>query len=153
MNSNFGIIVVDDDLLVMEVIRRFVQKLGMWCFPTTSGISAIEFYLKNEQSIKMVILDLIIFPIDGRKTYKELRHISPHLGILFSSGNDKDTIDDLLKADQKCAFLQKPFTFSAFENTLLNLMKKADIKNEIPSPIDMPSSCRKTGDLIETALF
>ena len=153
MNYNFGILVVDDDLLVLDVIRRFVNKLGMWSFPTTSEITAIEIYLKNQHSIKIAILDLMMDTIGGRKTYEELRYISPKLGILFSSGTDKDMIDDLLLTDHNCAFLQKPFSFSTFKAAILDLLGKTDINNAVRQESEKYSKYSKTEDFIEPILF
>ena len=126
MRSNRGILIVDDDRAVLDVCEYFVRRLGFEPFKALSGIEAIEIYVNNIDPIQTVILDLTMVPVGGIKTYEELRYLSPEISILFSSGNDQSMVQKLLLNDQRCAFIEKPFTYGQFSDAIMDLQGETE---------------------------
>ena len=74
-----------------------------------SGKEAIELYQKNDHSIDLVALDMIMPEMSGKETYERLKDIDPHVRVLLVSGYSLNKqVEELM--DLGCnGFNQKPF--------------------------------------------
>jgi len=104
-----GILLVDDENIVLRATKRVLQKLGYTVFATDAGESALKIFQQNRNSIALVILDLIMPNMDGTDIFYALRKIDPTLRIIICSGYSKDARVDSLLKDGAFGFVQKPF--------------------------------------------
>ncbi len=58
----------------------------------------------------LLLLDIIMPRLDGRKAYEEIKKLQPNIKVLFASGYTEDllSIKDIL--DQGLDFIQKPMS-------------------------------------------
>lgn len=100
------ILVVDDDLALCDLLRRYLQKQGFMVETVEDGV-AMDTYFK-EESPDLVILDLMLPGEDGLSIAKRFRNVSSvPLIILSACGEDVDRIIGLeIGADD---YLAKPF--------------------------------------------
>jgi two-component system cell cycle sensor histidine kinase/response regulator CckA len=103
------VLIVDDEKLVLDVGRQMLIKLGYHVLVANSGAEAIEIYRENRESIRIVILDMIMPKMGGNETFDHLKAINSNVRVLLSSGysiNGEAT--EILK--KGChGFIQKPF--------------------------------------------
>ena len=75
-------------------------------------------YNKEKSGISLVILDLIVPKLGGKRCLEELLKIHPGLKVLIASGySDAKSRDDLLQAGAK-GFVAKPFQMSQLLKTV-----------------------------------
>ncbi|MBM3300333.1 MAG: response regulator [Deltaproteobacteria bacterium] len=67
------ILVVDDDQGVVKLLERLLTQHGQTVFPALSGDEAIDVF--KEESIDLVICDLVMPVLDGWETLEQLRAI------------------------------------------------------------------------------
>src|SRR5436190_24051461 len=66
-NSEKGILVVDDEPAVLQIVREFLQKAGhSMIFSAPSALAARKVWAEESKKIKLVITDLVL--PDGRGT-------------------------------------------------------------------------------------
>ncbi|MEI7636545.1 MAG: PAS domain S-box protein [Syntrophus sp. (in: bacteria)] len=103
------ILVVDDEQVVLEVSKEFLESLGYRVYGVGSGQEALAVYLEKQHEIDLVILDMILPGLSGGDTYDRLRVINPGVLVLLSSGYSINGQAQQIM-DRGCnGFLQKPF--------------------------------------------
>ena len=104
-----AILVVDDEQVVLEVSKEFLESLGYRVYGAGSGQEALAVYLEKQNEIDLVILDMILPGLSGEDTFDRLRLINPDIRVLLSSGYSiSGKAQQIL--DRGCkGFLQKPF--------------------------------------------
>jgi len=108
-SSGGTILLVDDDEILIEVIREILETASYQVLTAFSGREAIEIYEAWRGDIDLVMLDMIMPGMGGAETFKELRNRDPHVSVIIVSGYSlPDDVRELLA--QGCrGFLQKPF--------------------------------------------
>lgn len=103
-NSN-KLLLVDDDRNISELIKIYLEKEGYSCIQAFNGREAIE---KMDQSVELVILDIMLPIINGWDVLKEIRkkYDTPVI-MLTAKGETFDKVLGLeLGADD---YIVKPF--------------------------------------------
>lgn len=103
------VMLVDDDPMILDVGKQMLERTGLDVVTAKGGPQAIEIYSKDNKSIDMVILDLIMPEMTGIETYHELKKINPAIKVLFSSGYRKNMDVQAIVREGRSSFIQKPF--------------------------------------------
>lgn len=131
------VLVVEDDPMLLELNRRFVEKIeGFYVEAVANnGEEAIK-YLKSRK-IDLIILDLYIPKIDGMEVFRKVRKQNKTIDfILVTAANDTQKIEEALKLGA-VDYLVKPFEFERLKKALLHykirknlLVKKPFVSQE-----------------------
>jgi PAS domain S-box-containing protein len=106
------ILVVEDNMPVAELERRFLANAGYEVIVATNGQEALDIYQTRKEEISLVILDLLMPEMSGRDCLMELLKIDPSVKVLIASGYAPE--DELLRDITPLVkgFLHKPFAIS-----------------------------------------
>ena len=110
MPGNETILIVDDNDLLIDVMREMLSYLGYEVLFARSGREAVKIYGEHQDDIDLVIPDMIMPGLNGGETFQILQGIDPHVRVVLSSGYG---LNDLVKTDVDRgikAFLQKPYS-------------------------------------------
>lgn len=66
------ILVVDDDPHAVEILTRMLDREGYACLSAASGPAALQ--LVREQSVDVILLDVMMPEMDGLQVCERLRH-------------------------------------------------------------------------------
>jgi len=80
------ILVVDDEELIRDLAKRILEKAGYSVRTAGSGKQGIEIYTQHKSDIALVILDLIMPEMGGKRCLEELIKINPRVKALIASG-------------------------------------------------------------------
>ena len=111
------VLLVDDERMILEVGGEMLRELGYHVHLANSGPEAVHIYGKQGTDIDLVILDMIMPDMDGRKTYDRLREINPDIKVLLASGYSITSQVSEILTQGFSGFIQKPFN-------LIRLSKK-----------------------------
>jgi PAS domain S-box-containing protein len=102
------ILVVEDDATVRSIISDVLRDLGYNVLTAADARFAIPL-LQSKQAIDLLISDVILPHVNGRKLAETARALRPALKVLFVSGYAEDAIvrGDLIEAGMD--MLTKPF--------------------------------------------
>jgi CheY-like chemotaxis protein len=106
------ILLVDDEEFIRELGVDVLGRAGYTVLTAGDGENALKLYRQERARIDLVILDLIMPGMGGRKCLEELLTIDPHTRVLISSGYSPDgPTKGALDTDAK-GFVSKPYDTS-----------------------------------------
>ncbi len=80
------ILLVDDQELVIEVVRDILSMLGYTVLTAKSGPEAIVFFEQNKDRVDLVVLDYVLPGMSGADVFERIRAIRADARVLVSSG-------------------------------------------------------------------
>ena len=104
------ILIAEDNLAVMQVMREALQQAGYTIIEAIDGEVAVETYKKHPH-VDLVILDSVMPKKNGWEVYEEIRGINPNLRILFISGYTNDIVLEKGIEGKSFDFITKPLSF------------------------------------------
>jgi len=114
-----SILLVEDDLDVLLLIKGVLEKSGYSVHTTKNGLEALDFLNNKDESlnIDLVISDISMPKLDGL----ELRKRLPELDFLLISGF-QNSVPVKLENCAKTFFLPKPFTMKQLKRKVRQLL-------------------------------
>ena len=114
-------LVVDDDPLVLEVIKAYLQKSQVEVLLAPGGAEALRLYKKHAGTLSLIVSDITMPGMTGVEFYSHLRQMDPNIRFLFMSG-DADAASSVARLESPHpGLLKKPFTLKSFTETVKSL--------------------------------
>lgn len=117
------ILIIEDEEMVMNVIRAVLESLGYRMLEAKTGKEAIEITKTFDGDIDLALLDIKLPDIWGDKLYPQIMETRPDLKVIVCSGYSIDgpaqTILDAGAQD----FIQKPFTIELLSKKLKKVLE------------------------------
>lgn len=104
------VLFVDDEEIIRRIGTQILVREGYNVLTAADGMEALGIYQQNRDSIKCVILDLVMPKMDGMQTFRQLRSSSPGLGIILTTGYGEEEIRRRFGTLKLQGFLRKPFS-------------------------------------------
>ncbi len=124
MASTQEILVVDDEVFIVEVLKQELSGRGYHVRTAYDGEQALE--IVRQDSIALIVLDLQMPKVDGFEVLRYVKENFPEIKIMVLTGY-ADLGNAIrckrLGADQ---FLEKPFNISEFLLELKRLLPEGD---------------------------
>ena len=116
------ILLVDDEKYIRELGVELLTDVGYEVLTAIDGESALQLYRKEQKRIDLVILDLVIPGMGGKKCYEEILKINPQAKILIVSGYSVNGPGkEAMEAGAK-GFVGKPFDVSHMLTTVRHIL-------------------------------
>ncbi len=118
------ILVIDDDILTLDVLKRILEAEGYGVVTALDGQQGIDAF--DRHSIDLVITDLVMPVKDGLRTIMELRRKRQDLPIIAISAGGTISKERYLAAAQylgDIVALPKPFTRQEIVDTVKTLIQ------------------------------
>ena len=107
--SPLGVLVVDDEPVVLCLLKMFLPRMGFTVWTADSGQAALSLYEQLGKQIDLVLLDVRMPVLDGPQTLGELRRFDPDVKCCFMSGYTGQYTPDSLQQLGALAVFDKPF--------------------------------------------
>jgi signal transduction histidine kinase len=104
------ILVVEDEESNLNLVTQMLESFGYRVLAANSPSGAIRLFKANGGSIDLLVTDVIMPEMDGRKLRDILAGDQPGLKTLYMSGYTASVITDRGVLDEGVNFIQKPFT-------------------------------------------
>ena len=109
IGGNETILLVDDENSICELGKETLSKVGYRVLTVPDGERALEIYSRASSQVDLVVLDLIMPGIGGKRCLDGLLKLNPRAKVLISSGYSSDgAISEALEAGAK-GFVAKPY--------------------------------------------
>jgi PAS domain S-box-containing protein len=103
------ILLVDDEKTIRDIGSQILEKNGYTVFTADDGETALEIYRKEKDQIELVLLDLIMPGMGGRKCLEELLKLNSLAKIVIVTGYSVNgPVKEVLKTGPK-GFINKPY--------------------------------------------
>jgi two-component system NtrC family sensor kinase len=106
------VLVTEDDVDVRAYVAQTLQELGYEVLQAADGEAAIDI-LTRAQPIDLLLTDVVMPGMNGRKLAEEALRRAPNLKVLYMTGYSRNAIVHHGRLDPGVALIQKPFSQSA----------------------------------------
>jgi signal transduction histidine kinase/CheY-like chemotaxis protein len=121
-SGNETILLVDDEIDMLEVMRENLQEHGYEIRTATNGERALEFFRENGHEVDLVILDIGMPGMGGRACLEELLEIDPEAKVIVSTGYGARRDEEEMMAAGASGFLAKPSPISDILQTIESVL-------------------------------
>jgi two-component system response regulator DctR len=119
-SKTFRVIVIEDDPMVQEVNRQFIERVPSFQVVGTAGNGAEGVELINQLQPDLVVMDVFMPVLDGVKTIQQLRQANKPVDVIvITAAKDKSTIQAMLR-NGAMDYIIKPFKFERMQQALQN---------------------------------
>jgi signal transduction histidine kinase len=117
------VLVAEDDGGVREFIVRSLRELGYVVCEAADGSAALDM-LEAEHGVDLLLSDVGLPKMNGRKLADAARQLRPHLKVLFMTGYTRNAIVHGGRLDLGVALLPKPFTASVLARKVIEVLEE-----------------------------
>ncbi len=110
------ILLVDDEERIRSLGVMLLSQYGYTVLTAKDGIEALAVYQAKKDTIDLVIIDLIMPEMDGRKCFSKLKKIDPKIKVIMSSGYAVSPKE--IKQEGVKAFIDKPYEIQTMLETI-----------------------------------
>lgn len=120
------ILVVDDELAVLSLTARMLERYGYSVITAHSGKEALHlFQVWPGIEVDLLMVDLIMPDMSGIELAERIRPIRPELPVLyFSAYSDQEELRPIIA--RGIPYLAKPFTSIQLTRRIREVLDKAD---------------------------
>jgi PAS domain S-box-containing protein len=103
------ILLVDDEEILRDIGKDILEKFGYTVLLAADGESAVELYRENPEDISLVILDIVMPGMGGKKCLEEILKMNPQAKVVMASGYSiNGRVKEVLDGGAR-AFIKKPY--------------------------------------------
>jgi PAS domain S-box-containing protein len=121
------ILVVDDEEQVRHLTSTMLQSFGYKVLLASDGSEAVKIFQKNNQTVDLVLLDMVMPGIEGKEVFDKLIKIKPDIKVLLTSGYSRNGEANKLLKEGALGFIQKPFRMEKLSKIVFETINKADV--------------------------
>jgi PAS domain S-box-containing protein len=103
------ILVVDDEVSIREATRSFLESQGFRVQVAASGEDAVKLFLEHQETLRLVVTDIMMPGMDGLVLIRTLRRLRSSLPIIATSGLDQSQNKKEYELLRVGEILTKPF--------------------------------------------
>jgi len=122
MGNNKTILLVDDEDTNRNLGKEILESFGYRTITAVDGESALDCYMKNKDSIDLIVLDLIMPGMGGSICLEKILRFDPEAKVIIASGftSDKPMSDTLKKAAKD--FITKPYNMKKMHEVIQRVL-------------------------------
>ena len=125
------ILLVEDEEDIRDLGAKLLNEIGYRVVTAVNGKEALEIYQRDRESISLVILDLIMPVMDGRRCLDEILRINPNARVVIASGySESGPANGVMDSGAK-GFVQKPYNMRKLLTTVREVLD-----NDLPEPVN-----------------
>ena len=116
------VLLVDDDETVRQTGEEILSGFGYKVLSARDGEEALAIYREKKQKIDLVILDLIMPGMGGKRCLMELLEINPEVRVIITTGYSAEGKSRREVEDRAVAFLNKPYSLQGLLQVVRNAL-------------------------------
>jgi CheY-like chemotaxis protein len=103
------VLLVEDQAPVRRMLREALSDCGYRVWEAGNGAEALEYWGSRVAEIDLLITDVVMPVMNGKKLADQLRKLRPELRVIFMSGHAEDVLTNQGMLDASVDLLPKPF--------------------------------------------
>ena len=109
-NGHPFVLVVDDDISVLELVRLTLERAGFEVAAAESGEEALRVVAEKAEPIDLLLTDVVMPGMRGTELARQVELTRPGIGILHMTGYAGEALARELGEATNLALIAKPFT-------------------------------------------
>jgi two-component system, cell cycle sensor histidine kinase and response regulator CckA len=108
-NAGQMILVVEDELPMLNLLKKILEDAGFRVLMAKDGIEAIDVYSRHQGDVDLVLCDMALPKLGGWTVYLALKERNPQVKMILTSGYlDPKVKSDMVKGGVR-DFIPKPY--------------------------------------------
>jgi two-component system, cell cycle sensor histidine kinase and response regulator CckA len=108
-NAGQMILVVEDELPMLNLLKKILEDAGFRVLMAKDGIEAIDVYSRHQNEVDLVLCDMALPKLGGWTVYLALKERNPQVRMILTSGYlDPKVKSDMVKGGVR-DFIPKPY--------------------------------------------
>jgi two-component system cell cycle sensor histidine kinase/response regulator CckA len=120
------VLLVEDEDAVRLFGARALRNKGYSVLEARSGEAALEILGQHQETIDLVITDVVMPRMDGPALVRRLRELRPQTKVIFISGYAEDEFRRRLHEESDIHFLPKPFTLKQLASKVKDVLREGE---------------------------
>lgn len=116
------ILIVEDEEYIRNLVFKYLSPFGYKVFDAPNAGEALLLCEGIQEPIHLLVTDVILPHMDGRRLYQRLTQLIPSMKVLFISGYPRTILIEKGLLEEKDPFLQKPFDLDGFLQKLRSIL-------------------------------
>jgi two-component system cell cycle sensor histidine kinase/response regulator CckA len=122
LGGNETILLVDDEDYILEIGNEILTLFGYRVLTRPNCEGALDFYRTKKDRIDIIILDLIMPGLGGKRCLKELLKINPDVKVIVTSGYSAVSSKKEIFAEGAKGVIDKPFEMKQLLREIRNVL-------------------------------
>jgi PAS domain S-box-containing protein len=118
------LLVVEDDEAVRTTTSKLLEHLGYRVLVAADGPQALAIAAESDETIDLLITDVIMPKMNGPELYESLSQTLPDLPVLYISGYTGEAIAEQASLDGDLDYLSKPFTVAEISARIREILDR-----------------------------
>ncbi len=131
MGNNEMILFVDDEVTLVELGAKMLEKLGFRVNSRNSSAEALRVFKNNPYKFDLVITDMTMPNMTGVKLANEIHKIRPDIPVILCTGFSKGINNTNYKAQGISAMIMKPIVKKELVAAIIDVLTKKSNKSEL----------------------
>jgi CheY-like chemotaxis protein len=110
LDGNETILLVEDEEMLRELSADILAMYGYNVIAAATGTEALELSGKENSTVDLLLTDVVMPGMSGKRLADELRSFIPGIKVLFMSGYADEIIAEHGILDEESSLINKPFT-------------------------------------------
>ena len=107
-----------------NIAAEILKTCGYDVLLAENGLEGIRLFKKYHESIKAVLLDMVMPKISGKEAFIKMKAIDHDVKVILTSGfRQDDRVQKVLELGVEM-FVQKPYTLEKLANAIDDVLKK-----------------------------
>ena len=117
------ILIVDDEDIIRDLMTEVVAGEGYKVLTAVNGREAVDICKKQSSNIDLIILDMLMPEMDGKRTFEALRKISNGVKVLIATGFSQDEVVLSMLKNGANGVVNKPFHIEELLDTIASALR------------------------------
>jgi two-component system cell cycle sensor histidine kinase/response regulator CckA len=118
MSSGARLLLIDDEPPLLELLKKYLERLGYEVDACLSAEDALERFEADPSRYALVLTDLTLPAMSGEEMVERMRARTPGVRTIIASGYP------YVPRSKQIAYLQKPFLPKMLAETIEKLLKR-----------------------------
>ncbi len=120
------ILFVDDEKAAVSAMEKILIRLGYNTTATTSSLEALEIFRKNPESFDLIITDMTMPDMTGKKLAEEIRFIKPDIPVILCTGFSDQINEEEAQQAGINEFMFKPINMNDIAFAIRKVLDKKE---------------------------
>jgi len=117
LRGSESLLLAEGDAQIRSLFKEFLETLGYVVLAAGSGTEATQLAHEFHQEVHLLLTDIALAGVDGRRLAEEFRGIHPNLKVIYISGNP-DSAFESAEANPDEVFIHKPIALEDLARTI-----------------------------------
>ena len=129
LSKSRSILLVDDELDIVNSIKRWLQADGFKVYGFANPLQALEYFQNNYDKIDLVLSDIRMRKMNGYELVKKIKVIRPETKVVFMTALETDLLglSKILPSIKIDGFVSKPGRLENLVNTIESIFLTSSI--------------------------